>query len=45
MDILIHPLTFNPTAAWKELSREQKFFSINVKPPTTDAPKDKVCMK
>lgn len=42
MDIDIHPLTDNPTAAWKELSKQQKVIKINAKPPTTDAPNDKV---
>lgn len=42
MDIEIHPLTGNPTAAWQELSREQKVIKINVKPPTAEAPANKV---
>ncbi|XP_012279362.1 metallophosphoesterase domain-containing protein 1 isoform X2 [Orussus abietinus] len=47
MKIAIHPLTSNPTAAWKELSQQQKVFKINVKPPTGGPPSDKlrvICM-
>lgn len=42
MMIEIHPLTNNPTAAWHELSQQQKVIKINTKLPTTDAPNDKV---
>lgn len=42
MKIEIHPLTNNPTAAWRELSEQQKVIKINVKIPTTEAPNDKV---
>ncbi|KAK2581161.1 hypothetical protein KPH14_007968 [Odynerus spinipes] len=47
MKVGVHPLTHNPTAAWRELSQEQKVIKINAKLPTTDAPSDKlrvVCM-
>ncbi|XP_043521432.1 metallophosphoesterase MPPED2 isoform X1 [Frieseomelitta varia] len=47
MKIEIHPLTNNPTAAWRELSEQQKVIKINTKLPTTEAPDDKlriVCM-
>lgn len=42
MSIEIHPLTANPTAAWLELSQQQKVIKINAKLPTTEAPNDKV---
>lgn len=42
MMIEIHPLTNNPTAAWHELSQQQKVIKINTKLPTTEAPNDKV---
>lgn len=42
MKIEIHPLTNNPTAAWCELSQQQKVIKINTKLPTTEAPDDKV---
>lgn len=42
MKIEIHPLTDNPTAAWRELSQQQKVIKINVKLPTTEAPSNKV---
>ncbi|XP_011873254.1 PREDICTED: UPF0046 protein C25E10.12 isoform X3 [Vollenhovia emeryi] len=47
MKIGIHPLTADPTAAWRELSQHQKVVKINAKLPTTQAPSDKlrvVCM-
>ncbi|XP_070528242.1 UPF0046 protein C25E10.12 isoform X5 [Cardiocondyla obscurior] len=47
MKIAIHPLTADPTAAWRELSQHQKVVKINTKLPTTEAPSDKlrvVCM-
>jgi len=43
MKIAIHPLTADPTAAWRELSQHQKVVKINTKLPTTEAPSDKVC--
>lgn len=45
MKIGIHALTANPTAAWNELAKEQKVVKINTKPPTNDAPNDKVFVK
>jgi len=42
MKIEIHPLTADPTAAWRELSQHQKVANITVKLPTTEAPSDKV---
>lgn len=42
MKIDIHPLTNNPTAAWRELSQQQKVIKINTKHPTTEAANDKV---
>lgn len=38
----IHPLTSNPTAAWRELSQKQKVFKINAKPPSKPVDVDKV---
>lgn len=37
MKIEVHPLTNNPTAAWKDLSQTQKVIKIHV-----SCPKDKV---
>lgn len=42
MKIAIHPLTADPTAAWRELSQYQKVVKITAKLPTTEAPSDKV---
>lgn len=42
MKIDIHPLTADPTAAWRELSQHQKVVKITAKLPTTEAPTDKV---
>lgn len=42
MEIEIHPLTSNPTAAWQELSQNQKNIKINAKPPASEAPSNKV---
>ena len=42
MQIGVHPLTQNPTSAWKELSQQQKVIKINAKTPTTEAPPNKV---
>ncbi|XP_058793262.1 metallophosphoesterase domain-containing protein 1 isoform X2 [Phymastichus coffea] len=47
MKIEVHPLTQDPTTAWQELAKQQKFIKINAKIPTTPASKDKlriVCM-
>lgn len=47
MSVRIHPLTNNPTSAWKELSKSQKVFKLNVKIPTNEKSTDKiriVCM-
>lgn len=46
-NIEIHPLTNNPTAAWREISQSQKIFKLNVKPPCKAVDNDKirfVCM-
>ncbi|XP_071057439.1 metallophosphoesterase domain-containing protein 1 [Onthophagus taurus] len=32
-NILVHPLSDNPTAAWKEICKTQKLFKVNVKLP------------
>lgn len=47
MKIEVHPLTNNPTAAWREISQTQKVIKLNVKPPKTDVASNKariVCM-
>lgn len=44
MKIAIHPLTADPTAAWRELSQHQKVVKITAKLPTTEAPTNKVCL-
>ncbi|XP_014210072.1 metallophosphoesterase domain-containing protein 1 [Copidosoma floridanum] len=47
MEIAVHPLTKNPTDAWREISQHQKVIKINVKTPTSESPTDKlriVCM-
>uniref|UniRef100_A0A1A9WTM5 Calcineurin-like phosphoesterase domain-containing protein n=1 Tax=Glossina brevipalpis TaxID=37001 RepID=A0A1A9WTM5_9MUSC len=47
MDISIHPLTQNPTAAWKELSKTQRVIKVTMKPPQTGVAFNKarvVCM-
>lgn len=41
-NIGVHPLTTNPTAAWKEISQHQKIIRINVKPPTKPVDSNKV---
>ncbi|XP_056640978.1 UPF0046 protein T07D4.2 [Diorhabda sublineata] len=46
-DIGIHPLTDDPTAAWKVISKQQKLLKLNVKLPTKPVENDKirfVCM-
>lgn len=45
MKVGVHSLTHNPTAAWRELSQEQKVIKINAKVPTSDAPNDKVDLR
>lgn len=45
--IEIHPLSNNPTAAWRELSQNQKLFKLNVKLPSKPVDNNKlrfVCM-
>jgi hypothetical protein len=42
MKIAVHPLTADPTAAWRELSQTQKVVKITAKLPTTEAASDKV---
>ena len=38
-NILVHPLTSNPSAAWVEMQKQQKVIRLNVKTPT-DPPSD-----
>ncbi|XP_025832263.1 UPF0046 protein C25E10.12 [Agrilus planipennis] len=38
----VHPLANNPSAAWRELSQEQKVFKLNVKPPSKPVEPNKV---
>ncbi|KAL3271831.1 hypothetical protein HHI36_022300 [Cryptolaemus montrouzieri] len=45
--ISVHPLTGDPTSAWKELSKTQKVIKVNVKIPSKPVERDKirfVCM-
>uniref|UniRef100_A0A1A9ZKL1 Calcineurin-like phosphoesterase domain-containing protein n=1 Tax=Glossina pallidipes TaxID=7398 RepID=A0A1A9ZKL1_GLOPL len=47
MDIPIHALTQNPTAAWKELSKTQRVIKVTMKPPQAGVAFNKarvVCM-
>ncbi|XP_055383659.1 UPF0046 protein C25E10.12 [Condylostylus longicornis] len=47
MEVQVHPLTNDPTAAWKELSRTQRVIKVTMKPPSTTCPYNKlriVCM-
>lgn len=38
----MHPLTGNPTAAWRELSKTQRVIKVTMKPPTSQVPPNKV---
>lgn len=40
--VSIHRLTDEPTEAWKEISKTQKVFKLNVKIPTKPVEKNKV---
>lgn len=40
--ITVHPLTNNPTAAWMNISQQQKIIRVNVKPPTKPVEPNKV---
>lgn len=40
--IRVHPLTNDPTAAWKEISKTQKMIKLNVTIPSTPVGPDKV---
>ncbi|XP_065359452.1 UPF0046 protein C25E10.12 [Calliphora vicina] len=47
MDIPIHPLSSDPTAAWKEISKTQRVIKVTMKPPQTGVAFNKarvVCM-
>lgn len=47
MDISIHPLTHTPTAAWNEISKNQRIIKVTTKPPRTELSSNKarvVCM-
>lgn len=41
-DIKVHPLTNDPTAAWKSISKNQKVFKLNVKIPKKPVDKSNV---
>lgn len=41
-DIKVHPLTNDPTAAWRIISRDQKLLKLNVKIPKTPVENSKV---
>lgn len=43
MKIDVHPLTNDPTAAWKEISQFQRVIKVTMKPPASnEIPKNKV---
>lgn len=42
MKIEVHPLTRDPTAAWREISRTQRVIKITMKPPDIEIPENKV---
>lgn len=42
MKIDIHPLTEDPTRAWKEISKTQRVIKINTKAPGAEVPSNKV---
>jgi len=42
MKIEVHHLSKYPTAAWNELSRIQKVIKVQVTPPESNVPDDKV---
>jgi len=42
MKIEVHRLSKNPTAAWNELSKIQKVIKVQVAPPKSNVPDDKV---
>lgn len=42
MSIEVHPLTNDPTAAWKELSKIHRVIKIKMNPPNPEIPKNKV---
>lgn len=42
MKVDIHPLTEDPTSAWKEISKTQRVIKINARPPNSDVPNNKV---
>lgn len=41
-NVAVHHLSDNPTAAWAEISKQQKIIRINVKPPTKPVEPNKV---
>lgn len=41
-EIKVHPLTDNPSTAWKELSKTQKMLKLNVRIPSKPVEPDKV---
>ena len=42
MKIEVHPLTNDPNAAWRELSKGQRVIKINMKPPNPEIPDNKI---
>jgi hypothetical protein len=42
VEIEVHPLTKNPTAAWNELSKKQKVVTLQVTAPESNVADDKV---
>lgn len=47
MEVTVHPLSHNPTAAWNEISRSQRYIKVTMKPPQVGVAFNKarvVCM-
>lgn len=42
MNVEVHPLTNDPTAAWRELSKTQRVIKITMKAPNSEIPPNKV---
>lgn len=42
MKIDVHPLTNDPTKAWREISQSQRVIKVTMKPPAPEIPPNKV---
>lgn len=42
MKVDVHPLTLDPTAAWREISKTQRVIKVTMKSPQTSVPFNKV---